>query len=247
VAIKGKSKARNRPKQVARAPRREPVEVKPPLFRRRWLQLTATFILGVLAMSVVVWVVSNLHHDHAKQQAADAASKRHTAALAWQGAVQQAFTPVGSSSQPGQVPVAFPAMTTALASMKKGTVPAGAGAAFAKVQKDAKDAAAAIAKFGVATQISDQGFTAQQALAFTDSSSSLVSALGLYENAAKAAALAADAPDAQRAQLVSLAQGLQQSGDQHLADAWATYEEALNAGGVVESPLGSTGGSGLGG
>src|SRR6266581_2032706 len=131
MAIKGKARTRNRPKQVARAPRREPVEVKPPLFQRRWLQLTATFILGVLAMSVIVWVVTNLHRDHAQQEAADAASKRHAASLAWQGAVQQAFKPVGSSSQAGQAPVAFPAMTTALASMQKdGTVPEGADKVF---------------------------------------------------------------------------------------------------------------------
>ena len=46
MAIKGKRRTKNRP--VTRAPRRAPVAVKPHLFGRRWFQLAAVFVAGIL-------------------------------------------------------------------------------------------------------------------------------------------------------------------------------------------------------
>src|SRR4029450_9524432 len=54
MAIKSKG-GRTKQRSVARGPRHEPVPVPVPFFRRRWVQLVSMFIVGVLALSAVLW------------------------------------------------------------------------------------------------------------------------------------------------------------------------------------------------
>lgn len=245
MAIKGKSRAKSRPKQVARAPRREPVVVKPPLFQRRWIQLTATFVLGVLAMSVAVWIYHGVTGDNHQKQAANVAATRRAAAQGWQTAVEGAFATIGTTPHPGSPPTVFPDMAAALSSMGNGKVPPGAAATLAKAAKDAKAASAAITTFDVADKIRSKGFNAEEATAFTDSFSGLVAALDLYAKAAQAGSLALQSTGAEQQHLAAFAQDIQKSAETQLTDAWSTYEGSLTSGGIVESPLTST--SGLGG
>jgi len=244
MAIKGKSKARSRPKPVARAPRREPVEVKPPLFQRRWLQFTALFVLGVLAMSVAVWIWVGVHRNHDRQVAAATLSKRRTAAQQWQSTVEGAFQTVGTTTQPGIPPTMFPDMAAALKSMKSGTTPATAAATFNKAAKDATTTVKALTAYDVATKISGQGFTSEEATTFTDSSAQLITALNLFGDAAKAGALAVDATGGLRDRLIAFADQMQADATAHLQIGWSDFEDALTSGGIVETPTGS--GSGLG-
>lgn len=246
MAIKGKSKAKSRPKPVARAPRRAPVEVKPPLFQRRWLQLTALFVLGVLAMSVAVWIWVGVHHNHDKQVAADTASKRHVAAAQWQSTVEGAFQKVGTATQPGIPPTMFPDMTAALKSMKAGTTPDTAGATFDKAEQGAATAAQTIKKFDIATKVSGQGFSSEEASTFTDSSAQIITALNLFGYAAKAGALAVVATGDTQTQLVAFAETMLADANGHLQIAWSDFEDALTSGGIVETPTGSGLGTGLG-
>jgi hypothetical protein len=246
MAIKGKSKAKSRPKPVARAPRREPVEVKPPLFQRRWLQFTGVFILGILAMSVAVWIYHGVNENHDKQVAADTASKKRAAAQGWQSTVETTFQTVGTISQPGIPPAMFPEMAAALKSMKGGTTPDTAAATFDKAAKDATTAAKALTTYDVASKISGQGFTSEEATTFTDSSSQLVTALNLYGNAATAAGLAVNATGDQQTQLVAFADTMQTDASGHLQIAWSDFEDALTSGGIVETPTGSGLGAGTG-
>jgi soluble cytochrome b562 len=249
MAIKGKSRAKSRPKQVGRAPRREPVVVKPPLFRRRWLQLTATFILGVFAMSIAVWVWHGVSSDNAQKTAANVASAKRAAAQGWQTTVEGAFSTLGTTPQPGSPPTMFPDMAAALTAMEKGPVPKGAAATFAKASKSAATASTALTKYGVADKIRNQGFNAEEATAFTDSLSGLVGALDQYAKAAQAGSLALQATGARQHALVTFAQSLQASATSQLSDAWSNYEGALVAGGITESPLtsGATGTTPIGG
>jgi len=249
MAIKGKSRTKSRPKQVARAPRREPVVVKPPLFQRRWLQLTATFVLGILATLVAVWVWHGISADNTQKAVANVASTKRAAAQGWQSAVEGAFATVGTTPQPGSPPTAFPDMAAALTSLEKGTVPKGAAATFANASKTAAAASATITKYGVADKIRNQGFDVVEATAFTDSYSGLVAALDQYAKAAQAGSLALKAPKAQRHALVTFAQSLQASAASQLSAAWSDYENALVAGGISETPLpsGATGTTPIGG
>jgi hypothetical protein len=246
MAIKGKSKAKSRPKPVARAPRREPVEVKPPLFQRRWLQFTGVFILGVLAMSIAVWIYHGVNQNHDKQVAADTASKKRAAAAGWQSTVETTFQKVGTTSQPGIPPTMFPEMAAAFKAMKGGTTPDTAAATFTKAAEDATAAAKALTAYDVATKISGQGFTSEQATTFTDSSSQLITSLNLYANAATTAGIAANATGDTQAQLVALADNMQADAAGHLQIAWSDFEDALTSGGIVETPTGSGLGTGTG-
>ena len=69
MAIKGKKRSKQR--SAPRAPRREPVALPTPFLRRRWVQLTAVFLLGILAMVVFVWVTNNLRANEAEERSAE--------------------------------------------------------------------------------------------------------------------------------------------------------------------------------
>jgi hypothetical protein len=78
MAIKGKRKPKSKP--VARAPRRAPVQVAPPWPQRRWVQVTAAFIVGLFVMTLFVWITNGLRQDRADAEAAASASAQADAA-----------------------------------------------------------------------------------------------------------------------------------------------------------------------
>ena len=63
MAIKGKKKPKQR--SAPRPPRHEPVAPPTPFLHRRWVQLTAGFLVGAFAMIVLVWVTNSLRADDA--------------------------------------------------------------------------------------------------------------------------------------------------------------------------------------
>ncbi len=83
MAIKSK-KPRSKPKQVARAPRREPVAVPTPFLSRRWVQAVAVFVVGVFAMTFFVWLTNGLRSNDAEAEAAAEAATKRQAAMAYQ-------------------------------------------------------------------------------------------------------------------------------------------------------------------
>jgi hypothetical protein len=246
MAIKGKSKAKNRSKPVARAPRREPVVVKPPLFQRRWVQVVAACIVGAFAAMVVVWVTNGLRQNDADTTAADAASTRFAAAQAWQREVTTDVGKAGTVQPDGTPPVLFAEMNAAIDALKKdGTAPASAAATFATASKSASAAADAMTAFDLTGAIANQGFDALGALAYSDSRDGIVSALALYGTAADLAKLATEASGAQKAALIKLADAQRGRANTQFLLAWNRYTEALRAGGINTGIPGS--GSGLGG
>lgn len=248
MAIKGKSKTKNRAKSVARAPRREPVVVKPPLFGRRWIQLTAAGVAGVLAALALVWVTNGLRQNDLDNATVDAASTRLTAAQTWQRDVTTVIGKVGTVQQGGIPPDVFAEMNAAIDMMKKdGTVPPKAVATFQDASDGARAAVDALTKFDVASTVADQGFNPIDALAFSDSRDRLVNALELYGTSADLAKLAAQAPEAQQPALVKVADVQRARADTEFQLAWNRYNEALVAGGISAGIPGAGGGSGLGG
>lgn len=231
MAIKGKSKPKGKSKAVARAPRREPVTVKPPLFQRRWIQLVTFFVLGVIAMTIFVWVTNGLRQDRADKDASAAAATRLVAANAWQREVESAVGNVGTVSNTGQAPAIFADTNAAIDALKKGSAPAGAAATFGTAVKDAQTAIDSLTKFDVAGTIRNQGFDEAEALFFTDSKDRLVNALTLYQKAAETGKLAVLANGAQAASLTQLADELRSAANTEFQQAWSTYGEALVSGG----------------
>ena len=76
MAIKGKRKSKQR--AVPRAPRRDPVPVPVPFVRRRWVQVVAAFLLGVVAMTLFVVVTNAVRDAGAESDAAAQASERQS-------------------------------------------------------------------------------------------------------------------------------------------------------------------------
>jgi hypothetical protein len=249
MAIKGKSRTKSRPKQVARAPRHEPVVVKPPVLARRWVQVTAAMLVGAFAIMVAVWATNGLRQDKANKDAAAAASTARTGKLAagqaWQGSVTGVMSQLGTPN-PTLSPVLFTAMNATIDTMKKkDTVPKGAAKVFQSALTDAKKAVSDLTNFDLTTTIQGKGFNVGEAEYFTDSKDRLTAAIGAYQRAAETALLAARAPAAERKALTVIADELRSDANAQFQTGWTTYESAMGAAGIAPSPN-NGGSSGLG-
>jgi hypothetical protein len=233
MAIKGKGKTRGR--QAARAPRRAPVEVKPPLFLRRGVQVSCAFVAGLLLMVLVVWITDGLRQQRADDKAATQASEQRAAGQKWKSQVEGALGKVGTLS-PGQPPVVFSNLATAVSGLRKGDVPHGAAAVLTQAQADAKLAIDPLKNYDLTSQVRDIGMDEGQASWFLNSQTRIVEALELYEQAAKNAALAIDAPDDQRAALADSVAAIQTKAAQILREGWSDYTNALASVNIVETP-----------
>lgn len=244
MAIKGKRKPKSKP--AARAPKRAPVQVAQPWPQRRWVQVTAAFLAGLFAMSLVVWITNGLRQNRADADAAasasaqaDAAAKKLQAATAWQTAAEGAFALVGTPNQ-GLPPTIFADLSGAIDTMSsKGTVPEGADQTFADARANAKKALDQLTAFDLVATIRNQGFDELQAAAFTNSKERMIEGLQLYRQAAEVAALAASATDpAEVERLTKVAADLRDTAALVFNAGWAEYQSALRAGGVANIPEG---------
>jgi hypothetical protein len=216
MAIKGKGKTRSKP--PARAPRPQPVQVRPPLFRRTWVLASLSFLLGIGIIWLAVWVTNGIRADDlestqkAAQASGDKVVKQWAATV--DGAVAQ-FQDQASPTQPpasGQI-VAFTDLTTAVDSLAKGDKVKDA-VATAKAAKDKADAAVAtFSNVDLPTLIRDHGLDVTTTNYLLNSKARMVEGLQLYSQAAdlvqKAAATddpaAADELVAEASKLVPLA------------------------------------------
>ena len=239
MAIKGKSKSR--PKQVARAPRREPVEVRPPFFARRWVQVTAAVVVGVLAMMFFVWVTNSIREERRTNAANEAADKagasKRTAGLAWQGAVEGAVSRLGTVN-PSVVPDIFKTLNSEIDQMvKQGTVSDQAETVFKAGRASAARSVKALQNFDLSGTISNKGFDVADAQYFTTSRDDLVAAIRAYERAAEAALIAVRLHGTPAfTDQVNLADELRQDANAMFQSAWSTYQSALGSAGIAPKP-----------
>jgi hypothetical protein len=232
MAIKGKKRSKQR--SAPRAPRREPVAPPTPFLRRRWVQLTSVFLLGIFAMVVFVWVTNNIREGEADEERADTAETRLAAATAYQQAVRGAFSQVGVVDS-GVTPTVFTEFDAALDALADGKPPADAQATFERAIRDARSARRDLAKFNVARSIADQGFDVVEATAFTSSDATLLQALDGFRRAAEVAAAAVAVGGEQGRALAQVAVDLREAAKADLAEGWTEYLQAVRAGGVPEA------------
>jgi hypothetical protein len=238
MAIKGKSKKRSAPKQVARAPRREPVAVKPPVFQRRWVQVTSAFLVGMLAFMALIWFTNGLRSSREKDAAAAHAATKLKAAQSWQAAVGGSVGKLGAAQQ-GLPPTVFPEMSSALDQMKKdGTAPKGAAGSFTTASRGAASAIKTLTAFDLAGTISGKGFDQTEASSFTSSKDGLIGALELYQKSAQVGAQALNTSGPQRLALAKIAADLRDQANTELDRAWTLYQAGLAAGGAAAPPNG---------
>lgn len=233
MAIKGKGKTKGR--QASRAPRRAPVEVKPPFFIRRWVQVSLAFVAGLLLMVFAVWVTNYLRQQSADDKAATQATQQRTAGQKWKSQAEGALGTVGTLS-PGAPPALFPDLATTITGLQKGHVPDGAAATIKAAVSDAKAAIAPLKSYKLSDSVRDIGMGAEQVSWFLDSQTRFVQALELYEQAAVNASLAIGATDTQRTAIADAASAIQNRASEILQDGWTDYTNALGSVSIVESP-----------
>jgi hypothetical protein len=230
MAIKGKGKTKTKP--AARAPRREPVMVKPPFFMRRWVQQVGAAVAGAAVVLVASWVMHGLNTDNAATRKTEQAKTKLAAGQTWKSTVEGALTSVGPPSQNGAAPPVFAGLDSTLASLSKGKVPKDADKGLKTVVSNATAAANTIDGFDLAGTIAGKGFVVIEATQFTDSKSSLVESLKLYEKAAEVARSAVTAPGSLRESLAKTAGGIRDQASTLFQSGWSAYQLALGAAGI---------------
>jgi hypothetical protein len=252
MAIKGKtrSKARAKTHHPGRAPRRDPVPVPAPFFRRRWVQLVAVFVLGLGAFALGVWVTNGLRRDSDEKAAAASAATRATALQKWQTEVEQqlgtvAEMPNGSNTL--QPPPVSPEVTDAVSALAKGEKPSSAPKDLESGADELGAAADALEGFDLSGALRDQGFGGEIEGIFA-SRTEFVAALRGYQNAASLSALAMTTDGEGRASVAADAKSALDSANTLLQDAWSNYVFALQANNLVTiaPPTGTGLGGGLG-
>jgi hypothetical protein len=253
MAIKGKtrSKAKAKTHHPGRAPRRDPVPVPAPLFRRRWVQLVAVFVLGLGAFALGVWVTNGLRRDTDEKAAAASAATRATALQKWQTEVEQQLATVAqmpNGSNTLQPPPVSPEVTDAVSALAKGEKPSSSPTDLKDTADKVGAAAEALDKFDLAGALRDQGFGGEIEGIFA-SRTEFVAALRGYQNAASLSVLAMTTGGKRRASVAADAKSALDSANTLLQEAWSNYVFALEANNLVTiaPSTGSALGGGLGG
>ena len=233
MAIKGKGKTKNR--QVARAPRRAPVEVPKPIYQRTWVRVVTAFLLGVLAVLLIVWITNALRASSAEDDAAAAQELRRQALTTWRGELEGQLGTVGTL-QDALPPVLAPQIAATAEALAKGKDAPGDTAQLEQLAKDLDAAATALDDFDLTATIRDQGFNVGQTEALLASRTELVVALRDLEQAANLLVLAGGTTDPATVEaLAGGAQALTGSAGELVDEAWRRYRNALVAGGLAQS------------
>jgi hypothetical protein len=222
IKSKGKTKARPAPK----GPRHGPVPVPKPFAQRRWVQLTALFIAGILAMMVFVWATNGLRRERANTKAATELASRQQALSQWKAILEPQITAVGQLH--GDIPPTVASDVTAALTdlVSKGTTTTKAKALDSSAKELAR-AAAAIDKFDLAGTITEKGFDVAAAGDLTASKVEIVEALHLYTEAAGLAALAVNSPKPLKTQLADHGKAISDAAATLLQSGWNKYASTL--------------------
>jgi hypothetical protein len=242
MAIKGKGRTRTR--QVARAPRAAYTPPRVPWYARRWVQLTAFFALGVLAVALLAWVRGNLdseRRDRARQR--ERAAMRATM-LAYQGRMTPVLAQVGQAQ--GQFLQAFPRLGQTIDAFEQGGAKGASGKeaaeAASSTQKTATTVADAMRKIDSASLLqAHPGLPGTFTRDVSTSKSEMSHAITMYEQSATLFGSAVDASGADREDLLASAKELQTSADTLFLDGYNAYTNAQQAAGTFQ-PTQPTGG-----
>jgi len=225
MAIKSKGKTKARP--ASKGPRHGPVPVPKPFAQRRWVQLTALFIAGILAMMVFVWATNGLRRERANSKAATDLASRQQALSQWKAILEPQITAVGQLN--GDIPPTVATdVTAALTALVSGKTTTTKAAALDSSANELARAATAIDKFDLAGTITEKGFDVAAAGALTASKVEIVEALHLYQEAAGLAALAVNSPKPPlKTQLADHGKAISDAAATLLQSGWNKYASTL--------------------
>lgn len=235
MTIKGKG--RTKPRQVARAPRRGPVPVKPPFFTRRWVQVAGAFVLGISAMMLLVWVTNGLREqsriDRARQgEAAELAATR-TVVQAWRGQVEaEVGTLGGQVADPAVPPTLLPAASAAIDGVAGGDDVRGAAGTFSEAEAGLEEAITILDGYALVDEIRDQGFDIAQTNYLLNSRTKIVESLRVYLHAVGLAKRASEGQGG----VGRIAAGLRDRAAALFVGGWADLQQVSQSVGINPVP-----------
>jgi hypothetical protein len=242
MAIKGKGKTKSR--QVARAPRHEPVAVKKPFAQRGWVRALVFFLCGVLVVSVTWWAYEGIDKQRNASKAADAQAEQQAAVNAWKVNLEGTLSSVGQV-QGGASPQIATDVGTAIANLGKNQ---DAGVTADQLTTEAANlekAAKTLATFKLTDTIENHGFDATQTDLITTIQPEIAAGLRSLAVAARLTAMAMQDP-ANAAALLDEASTANTSGQALIERGWSSYTNIATLAGLpppIQQPIGS--GSGL--
>jgi hypothetical protein len=237
MAIKGKTKTKGKRPQ-ARAPRREPVPIPKPVYARRWIQVTAAFLLGVGVLLFAAWVRGNLRNDRARDKAAQDLATQRQVVQEWKGVVERQIGTVGQiQTGTPQPPVVASAVTSALTTLANGQDRGVTAKTLSQTRTALKGAAHQIETYALSEAVAGKGFGGGPAEFLLTSQTDLASALHAYEDAARLAMLALAADTDLRKDIAAAAQDVATRAAGLLQTGWNQYQNALGSVQLL-SPIG---------
>jgi hypothetical protein len=233
MAIKGKGKTK--PKQAARAPRREPVPVKPPFFQRGWVRALAAFLAGLAVMAVAWWAWENLDQQSNTKDAAAEQTLQRDAVSAWgKGNLEPTVTSVGQL-QGGGSPQIATSVGTALEALKQGGDPGVTPEDLTSLADELDKAAGKLDRFELSDTIADHGFDKAQVDLITTVQSEVADGLRSFAVAARLTARAIEDPRDE--DLAAAAQEAFDTGEGLVQRGWNSYTNIAAQAGVPLQPL----------
>ena len=229
MAIKGKGRTRARP--TARAPKREAVPVPVPWVRRRWVQMLAAFMAGLLVFWGAIWLTNGLRNERSSSEQAAQALEKRRAGTAWQSMIGTELGKVGGQHELGSPPVVFPQVRSALADLANRT-PKDAASSLRQVATQAKAMADVVQNYDLSESLAGKGFDKGSVLRFLSARDELTTALALYREVALLGAAAARFDPKDRAELLGRAQSLLAQAETALQRFETHQIEALSAAGI---------------
>lgn len=232
MAIKGKGKTRA--KQPVRAPRRGPVPVPVPFVRRRGVQVVAAFLAGLLVFWGGIWLTNGLRAQDRSETQTEQELLRRRAGAAWAELVEAQVSAIGTI-QTGQPPAILPQVRATIGQLAK-EAPKGAESTLRDAAASAKTASEAIEAYELAPSLRDKGFDEPDVLRFLSARDELISAIGLYREAALLGVLGSGLEGGDRAALLDRAESLLADADAAAIRFQTHQTEALASAGIVEQP-----------
>ena len=229
MAIKGKGRTRARP--TARAPKREAVPVPLPWVRRRWVQMLAAFLAGLLVFWGAIWLTNGLRNERNSSEQASQSLERRRAGTAWQSMIGTELGKVGGQHELGSPPIVFPQMRSTLADLANGT-PKDAAGSLKQIATQSRAIADAVQKYALSESLSGKGFDKGSVLRFLSARDELTTAMALFREAALLGAAAAKLDPQDRAEVLGRAQSLVVQAQAALQRFETHQIEALSAAGI---------------
>jgi hypothetical protein len=232
MAIKGKG--RTRTKQPMRAPRRGPVPVPVPFFRRRGVQVVAAFLVGALVFWGGVWLTNGLRAQDTSERDREQELQQRRAGAAWENLVTTELRAI-AQIQEGNPPVILPQIRAVTTGLVEKT-PKDAVSTLQTAADGASEAIDGIAGYQLSSSLSDKGFQKDEVLRFLSARDELVNSIQLYREAALLGVLAADLEGKDRRGAIARAESLLNLADAAVLRFQTHQTEALAAAGIIRQP-----------